>query len=411
MENIMNFIANPVIIIPAGAAILASLLTVFISRWFVRSRPWVGISSIQRDDRFLVQIPEELIASIEEYWKLNSRNVPLKRLLQIYDELTDLIPKIKTSLEIIDEYQKNAVNRQRKDLIILLENSIFWSQLNRLNRRFALPIPESIVDDDIQPLLESADFTQNNIEEPSFLIETNKKKLVLVAGSGMTSAKTINNTRILGHVIKYWIEPYFSNIVGVARKKIQEDLHHFLELKERLSDLIMTRKLLINARIVNLGGEPEHISPYGMLNLLSGGIRIEPIPVVIDSFTTYEPGMEELGHVINLVENIAAKQGVGSTRVRSQDSSTPEYIVVRPGDEVAIELVTELPVNDNIVIEAIQKGMLSARLILERSNKKINKWIYTKPLVVGVTQNTTDRSKLQKIAEKRQKSIFNHISG
>ena len=401
----MNFLSNPAVVIPAAAAILASLLTVFISRWHSRSRPWVGISSIQRDDRFLVQLPDEVVGLLSSTMDIDSRNVPLKTLLRVSDSVTESIPVIKATIEHVDDYQKNAKNRQRKDLIALLENSIFWRQLNSLNRRSYLPLPQTIDENETKPLLESADFTESNTEEPTILIETNNKRLLLVAGSGMLSNKAISNTKALGHVIKNWIEPYFSQIVEIVKQEVQNDLHQYLELKDRLKDLIMTRRLLINARIVNLGGEPEHISPFGMLNLHSAGRKIDPIPIVIDSFKTYEPGMDEMDRMISLIEGLADKQGVKSARLSKRDSTTPEYVVVRPGDVIAIELITEHPVNDNAVVDALQKGMLSAELLLERKNKKIKKWIFTKPLIVGTMQNESDRTILLNAAKKNKKRL------
>ena len=390
----MDFFTEPAKIIPVIAAILGTIFGVILKRWYDRSRPWVGLPSIQRDDRYLVELSRDVFELLSRFVDLESQRVPLLELVQAFERLGETISSIKATIEVIDTFRAKTTNRNPEDLVTLLEDTNFWSQLNRLNRMFALPLPQEPIGGQGEPLLETEDFTQGNSEERSFLIETRNRRLLLIPGEGPISERALSNTRTLGQVLRYWVEPFCSQIVARVEQKLQSDLHISLELREQLTDLIATRRLLINARIVNLGAAPEHIRPYGALKLASAGREIEPIPVAIDSFQAYEPGLEEMGRMMDLVEGIADKQGVRLARTSRRDSTIPEHVVVRPGDVVALELVTEDPVNDDAVVEALQKGMLSAQLVLERVGPRWRKWLHTKPLIIGMTQNATDRARL-----------------
>ena len=123
----MSFLSNPTIMIPAAAAIIAALLTVFLTRWHARSRPWVGLSSIQRDDRFLVHLPSEVVELLSKFIDLESRSVPLRVLLDTFDSISDSVPAIKSTIEVIDTFQSKAKNRDQIDLINLLEKK--WGQV------------------------------------------------------------------------------------------------------------------------------------------------------------------------------------------------------------------------------------------------------------------------------------------
>ena len=72
------------LIIPAIAAVFAAGLGVFLTNWYKRSKPWIGISSINRDDSSFVGIPKKVIElydqSISYYLSPLRKKEPLYKL-------------------------------------------------------------------------------------------------------------------------------------------------------------------------------------------------------------------------------------------------------------------------------------------------------------------------------------------
>ena len=352
-----------------GATVVAGVIGVLLANWYNRAKPWLGLSIIQRDDRNLVTIPEHLSEiTMRCHWTeaLETKAISLHKLIKFLNEAEEDTSFLRSSLDSITDFEKEHTidfpdNRRNKSkLIKLLENRTFFSALIGMFRRDSLSLPKELQPASKVPILKGSDFTEK--ETPVFIIQTTSARLLLNPGRAPISADKIERTKILGKILQFWIEPYLSQIVAQVKDEMRSDLQDLLEIREQIHGIISSRKLLVGARIINSGGKPVHIKPFAVLQLRSGGKPVSPVVVVVESYRTYEAGIEDYDQMIGLLESIAEKQGVSAPRTPQGQKGIPEYVVVKPGEVVAVELVTEEPISDESIVASLENGMLSVRL-------------------------------------------------
>lgn len=380
-----------------AGAILAAGLGVSLANWYNRSRPWVALASIRRDDRDLVYIPAEIQPLLSRVLGSQNAGVPLRKLIDGLEAVDAMIPRRKRALQRLT----NVIGDSQRDfetITDVIEDSVVWQTLSYLNNSAELRLPsEPPAPPDQTALLRAADLTQEGRDDRLFLIETKEKRLILLPSQTPVPEDFFERTRALGQILQFWVEPAISDILRQVQDEIQRELQNDLERRERLKELISSRKLIVAAKVVNLGDEPLHVSPYGMLVIKSGGREIAPIPVVIESFEVYEPGIEEMIKAVDLIEHLAKRQGVQGAAVR-QGENVPEFVVAKKGDLITADLVTETPIDDEGIVNAMEQGMLSVQLLLRTAGRR-GRWLTTQRLVMGMTQSDQERTELLKRAK------------
>ena len=104
--------------------------------------------------------------------------------------------------------------------------------------------------------------------------------------------------------------------------------------------------------------------------------------------------MDDLVRMMDIVEGFAKKQGVQPARTPSAYKAMPEYVVVKPGTLVSVELATIDLIEDDNLVTALENGMLSCQLILRRSGKKFMGTIKSKDLIMGTGLSKEKRNEL-----------------
>jgi len=398
------------ILITSISAVVAAILGVLLTVWVKRSKPWLGVTSINRDDRHLVPVGEQLRLLVNNCRWVHSgirEHTPLQRLVEVYNDAEWGIDCCKDSLDKIGRFAKaieegfGSETQKREALKSFLKNDIIIQVLSAITRRGLLALPDHLdIDPNAKPLLLGDDLTKPEMEEKGFLLYAEDERVFLRAGPGTVGREILKRFKVLGEVFQYFVDQYIPVVLEGLKVHIQKDLQSVLEIKERLGDTIKSRKLVVRAQIANLGGSPEQIEPFGVLKLSSGGKPVEAVLVAVRDFRVYEAGMESVPRMVQLVEGMANKAGVESARTAPDDESGPGYIVAKPGDIVQVELTTLTPIEDSSVLDALEAGMLGCKLILRRANRGVRKWLVSNSIVLGEAVNQERENELRRIASR-----------
>ena|SRR5208337_3963817 len=117
-----------------GATLVAGAIGVLLGYWYNRGKPWLGLSSIQRDDRYLVAIPEHLCEISKRcHWTpaIEAKATSLSQLIHLINETEEDIPMLRSSLDTISEFEKDRTSdpsdgqRNRNLLTKLIEDRGF----------------------------------------------------------------------------------------------------------------------------------------------------------------------------------------------------------------------------------------------------------------------------------------------
>ena len=179
---------------------------------------------------------------------------------------------------------------------------------------------------------------------------------------------------------------------------MQADVHILYDLNESLKKLIHSRRLKVQVKISNTGGSPANIEPFGILKINSGGKPIKPLLISVQNYRVYEAGVEELPRMMQILEDMAKKQGVSSIRTPSTVKQIPEYIVIKPGDLVDVELISIYSIEDSSIITALESGILSSQVILKQADGRRSKFVKSEYQVMGLNISSDKRNELEKMA-------------
>ncbi len=399
-------------IVGGAGAILAAFVGALLTIWLKRGRPWLGIKSVDRDDRHLVPIPAGVkdLVNRQSRWvgRLQGDNAPLYRFKDTFDRAQQAADLCKVPLDstrrLRDQVKAGFSSQTAKKAAIgeFLSDSVAVQVLSGMAIRGMLPVPERIeLPDATEPLLLGDDMTTVDGEEKGFLIYSGSNNVFLRAGGGTIGFQILKRFRTLGHILQYGVETPLASVLEALDSELQTDLQALLEIKERLADVVKSRALIIRAEMFNYGATPVHIDPFGVLKVNSGGKAIKPFLVTVQDFRVYEPGAEELPRLMQLIEGLSDKIGVSSARTPSDRRDSPEYVVLPPGSIVNVELATMGTVEDESVVDALRAGMLSCQLILKRPNKLFWKWVRSDVLILGEALNEEKREGLMSVGTSR----------
>jgi len=386
---------------PSLAALVAATVAAFLTAWLRRSRPWAAITSIHRDDTQLVPVPNDLVTAINTnpWFPISlSEESPLRRIMAIGQKATSSIEGCKRIIASVDAtgetlHKSRDQHAVAGQLTKLLANGTFRSVMELMNQGDRLPIPENLeVPETQRPVLATEEVvTDEGTTKALLFLDASGKRYPIELG---LTRQTIERTKKLGSILQFALDPHLSNILATIRTAMQADLQVLLEIRERVDDLIRSRRLVVRAQITNLGGTPENIEPYGLLRLRSAGKRIEPMIVAVHDYRTYEAGMEDLPRMMQFLEGLAEKQDIEIPQASQKERGVPQYLVIRPGDIVQADLVTLEPVEDEAIIEGLENGILSCQLMLRRSGRTVATWVSSKPQVLGLSLNPERRAEL-----------------
>lgn len=381
--------------ITAGAGIVAVVLGVLLTRWYQRSKSWVGITSISRDDRFMVKIPErlkELGGKSGFLPSIHEEEVPLRSLIDLKVKLTYVMKGIRIGLQKCEDFRNflmtNVVDigMRRKGLLSFLYDEILMAVMNQMNASGALPLPSQLPDTkELVPVAKAHDFTTADRQRSFFRIDFSGVQFNIWAGSAgvPVSDDAIERARLLGQILQYYIEPHLSNIVSKIYDRLQSELNMVIEVEGLIDSLMKSRELVVRVQVSNKGGSPVYIEPFGLLKIKSAGKKFEPIGLSIFDARSFEHGMDQEARMLDLVERMAEKQGVKGSRVRIEDRAFKEYVVVKPGDLVRVELISSEPVKDPAIIQLLEEGILSCQIMLREAGKKWRPWLQSEMITLG----------------------------
>ncbi|MFH1893982.1 MAG: hypothetical protein ABIK83_15020 [Candidatus Zixiibacteriota bacterium] len=395
--------------IPIVGAVVAAMIGVLLGYWLRRSKPWAGIVSITRNDTDLVVVPIEFTAvyARRSAGEVQIQRLPLRRLVKINEDSKTNSDGAKRALELFREARGKLENdacdqeTKRKALRSLLGDDAIFGNISYLCRggQFALPADVEAAGDTTS-LIQAEDCTADESNDKAYVFYVDHGRAVLRPGDGPVGQQQLARIRTFGQVIQHLVQPHFSQLLDAVEREISEDLQRYVELRDRSSELIKGRNLIVRVQVTNTGGSSEHFSAHALLQLRGGGRSLSPVIATIRSSRLHEPGYEDVQHMVGVIDGIAAKQGVEAPTERSGARSTPQFVVVKPGDTIEIDLHTSGLSQQESAITALEQGMLGARVILERLTKKRFKWLKTDWTVLGETISEDKKNELDALAKK-----------
>jgi hypothetical protein len=391
-------------------AVVAAVVGAFFGSWLRRSHPWAGIITISRDDSDLVAVPADLVATFlrRPLEQVQSQRMPLRRLRQLHEEAKTsadvagrVLDRFRDARTKIEDRRADVDTKSRMMRAILGDSSIF-SNISYVCRTGQLALPASVqVPDGSARLVQAEDCTSDASSEKAYVFYVDQgAKAVLRPGDGPVGQQMLMRIRNIGLVIEYQLEPHFSLLMSAVEREINADLRRFAEIRDRTADLIKSRSLVVRVHVTNTGGTPEHLGAHALLQLRGGGRPLQPVIATVRASRLHEAGFEDVQHMIDVVEGLAAKQGVEAPGERKTAKGGTQYVVVKPGDTVEVDLYTEGLVDQEHVISALEQGMLGARVILERMGRRWNRWLSTDWMVLGEAINEQKERELQELAQK-----------
>lgn len=400
------------ILIPAVAAILAAFIGVFLSNWYKRGKPWIGISSIDRDDSTLVEVGDDVIELYHSSTYFNGIPIrqyePLYKLKNQVIEVSNAKTMFEETFTMIDSFLKKAKEgylselEKRQALSILLSNQFFMSTLQFLNKTNNLP-------------LSVEESQQLNTEQKSLLKlekyedKTNKQFGVILYGDktrfyitidGIITEESIKRTHKLGAILSSFSLNEILPILEYMKTYLNNEIQISLNIGDKINRLIISRRLMVKVKVSNTGGTPVHIEPYGLLKVKSSGKPVPPMIIEVAKYNSQEPGAEELSKMMQIFEGMASKMGIESSFSPSSLKTSPEYIIVNPGALIEIELYTIGQIEDSQIVNALESGILSSQVILKKANSKKNNIIKSDYQTMGVTISQEKINELELLSTK-----------
>lgn len=376
-------------ILTAAAALLAAFLGVICTNWYNRPRPWLGLSSVDRDDTSLIEIPNE-VTEISEVcnWTSSVKNqITLYQLKEYKDNIAETIVSMKTLSrdisDILPILNKDVQTDGEKIEIVrtILGNRLIRQIVESNLQRGAFALPNSI--EKTSPSLFKTEevLDSGEVSEKGIVLYNQAHKFVLVAGKGFVLQDTIDKTRQLAEVFNKFQVEYIKKIIDIVNSELQIDIQHCYDLEKSLSSLLKSRKLKVKAKLSNLGAKPIHIHPFGLLQIFTASDKkVDPLTIKAVGYRLNGAGMEEFPRMIQLVEGLANKQGVVSSRTPADIKDVSEFIIANPGTLVEIDFTTlEENVLDESTISALEEGVLSSQIIIIRADngKQIKSQVQT----------------------------------
>lgn len=394
----MNIVTGLVIgIISASAGVI-------IAYFLHKSRPWLGIVSVLRDDHQLVPISDEFRKLVGKcHWLdlYRQSEAPLSKLIATGDAINDLLPRLKSALRIAEDLEAKLLTEEttpqefRTSFGAFMASSISINCLLGKFRRQDLPVPdETQISEQTQPILQGEDFTDGTTEDKVYVLKTGTTRILVHPGTQFIGQSALARTRTLGRILHYGMRSPLLPIVTAVRNELQSDFKTMLEIKERMNDIVQARRLIVRAQITNTGATPEHLEPFGVLKIHTTGRPVDPIIVSVQKAETYEPGADVVPHMMAILEGLAEKQEVQIPSSVTNYDQGPQYVVVKPGDVVACELCTIDTIDNPEIVSALQNGMLSCELLMRRSSKRLRKWLVSDRQILGYTINQEKRNEL-----------------
>ena len=396
------------LLIPSVSAIIAAILGVFLSTWFLRSKLWVSISSVERDDTILVNIPEKTMELVQRcYYNvgITKMQIPLHELISAHKQTAGLIGSIEDSIKILNSFNRNLISTDDKEKYTssLLSNYLIRMRIGNELLAGSLPLPNILELDNEKentPVILSDDFTDPENENKGIVFYIKNGSYSINFGNNFIGNIVKGRIKTLNKIIQYFMNPYLNDIIEFIRKELQNDLDLIDEIQQNISNLIHSRKLKVNVKISNIGGKPANIDPYGILKIRSIGEPVKPIIVIIQDYHVYEPGSTEFPKMMEVIEGLAKNQGISTTRTPSTMKSIPEYIVVKPGDLIDVELVTMNPIDDDSIIASLEAGYLPCQIILKRVDRKYLTYFKSKEQTMGYKVSDKKMKELEKMSKK-----------
>lgn len=397
------------IILTATFTIIAAIIGALLSRWFLRSKIWLNITSIDQDDTVLIDLSPEIIklshTSHYRTVQLSGSQVPLHEVISTYTNSSVVLKLLKESLDKLNDFDKKLDNKtvgqedKIKDLTELFSDNLINQILEGKISNGTLPLPDKLdIDVSTMPLVVSEEFTKPENQTKGLIVYGKQNSFSIRLGDGLIGNVVLNRTRIFNQIIQYFVEPYIKKVINTIIEEIKSDIHIIYDLNEKLKELLHSQRLKVKVKISNTGGTPVNISPFSILKINSGGKAINPILISAQNYRSYEAGVEDLPRMMQIMEGMAKKQGVKSIRTPSTEKHIPEYIVIKPGDLVDVELISIDPIEDRSIITALESGILSSQVIMKRADSVLNKVIKSEYQTMGLKINPDTRKDLLKLA-------------
>ena len=260
--------------------------------------------------------------------------------------------------------------------------------------------------------LESVQIDQENdslLKLEKYEDKTNKQFGVILYGEktrfyitieGIITEEALKRTHKLGVILSSFSLNEIIPILDSMKNYLNNEIHLTMNLKDKINNLVISRRLMIKVKVSNTGGTPVQIEPYGLLKVKSSGKPIKPMIIEATKYSTQEPGTEELSRMMQIVEGMASKMGVESSFSPSSFKASPEYIIVNPGTMVEIELYTIGQIDDSQVVSALESGILSSQVILKKANSKRNNIIISDYQTMGMTISEEKINELKLLSTK-----------
>ncbi len=402
------------IIIKSIPSLISVIVGIFIGQWFNRSKIWIGLKKIRRCNDHLVEIEsdiQELTRVIPYVEYIRESQVSIKYLMSYTKQLNRILLDMENANEILsDVWSKlsktlTEFEEKRELLLLFLGNKFICDTLldKIINNTLPLPDSNTLGIQEEKEIVYGEDFTDNNNEKvKGFIIKSSGFVYSFSHGAKFYDQKTLEDLRIITKILKYFAQPHIEQIVKHLKQFTENKIKIIKELQAKVEEKIkISRKIIIEAQVNNLGGKPEQIDPHGLLEIKYGAKPIDPIIVSIRDFIPYEAGMEELSRMVKLHEKFIQKQSNNTIRISEKLKDTPVYITISPHQSLSVELISSdvIGTEHENAIEALEKGVLSAKLVM--SNCKKNwfgklKWFSSQELIMGETLDDKRKKELLK---------------
>jgi hypothetical protein len=408
--------------------ILGALSGASITAWFNRSQIWIGLKSVKRCDSHLVKIEPELIDLINQVWgqhSIKESQITIKKLEEYRDKNKSGLEKNREAYKILSEALNKLSsnldnNREKCQLIALLLNNEYCRNILHeftLDSYFCFSDETLSIIKNIENENEEVIYIECFIDPNNSLAKTKKGFVIknenprinykFYSPIEFTDKKTLNDINVVCKILQYFIQPGIKDIFESIKQHTNKQIEILEQIENKLKDKIKkSHNFIIEAHISNLGGKPEQIDSYGLLEIKSGGDKIDPIKVCIQNYKPFEAGIEDISRLVKINEQFINQQTNGALEIPPISNNSPIYAVINPHQSVSIELESIDTIKDERIITWLEQGVLSSQLHMRRSNKNLFnriKWFSSQELIMGTILNDDRKKELNDYSNKLKK--------
>jgi len=399
------------LIITGLTTIIVSVVSIYLTLFFQRSKPWIGIKGIRYDDRTLINISGkiyDLMLNSRIIKPFEKQNVPIRQIYQCQSNIRSAEFEIDGAIRILDNFENsldNEVLTDEKKIEKILELTgnnylnFFLGYLNSCGTLTFQPFDLEEVQSNHPKILNIKQIeNQKNAEVLTLFYKDSSKYNILSTNLGFFPEEYFEKTNVIATIMQYFLIPQLKDIISKLKKEITKQGELLKNIYNELDNIIKKREIIISVEMVNRGKTPCHIESTGYLKVKTGGKEFAPFKLTAVDYNIQESGMEDMPRMMRILEGFAEKQGIEATRLSNEELQIPESIIINPSQTIKVEMSVIQNKNDDDVqlVELYKEGMISCQVFFSMIGKKINSVIFSELYQIGKDRDEYRDNKLLK---------------